>query len=202
MLISFVGTGLQPRADGSGDERMNKLRRKIYMTAGYNTVSMGTGRKEFHPKKPRPGLEDYIFEAGRGTLKQVGGAANIDEGVIGKILVADSLADSDPAKKIDQQLVKDLATVSKDSISTFHGHAFDSLNWALFALKQLPDGLTLADQRAKVRDALENKIKDFPTTHGLYTTSPTDHLGFQAAEFSFVIVKDGKFVVLPKDQWK
>ena len=53
---------------------MNKLRRKVYMTAGYNTVSMGTGRKEFHPKKPRPGLEHYIREAGRGVLQQIGGA--------------------------------------------------------------------------------------------------------------------------------
>jgi acetyl-CoA C-acetyltransferase/acetyl-CoA acyltransferase len=67
---------------------MNKLRRKVYMTAGYNTVSMGTGRKEFHPKKPRPGLEDYIREAGQGTLKQVGGAGNIDEGVIGNFMAA------------------------------------------------------------------------------------------------------------------
>ena len=67
---------------------MNKLRRKVYMTAGYNTVSMGTGRKEFHPKKPRPGLEDYIREAGRGTLQQVGGAENIDEGVIGNFMAA------------------------------------------------------------------------------------------------------------------
>jgi len=67
---------------------MNKLRRKIYMTAGSNTVSMGTGRKEFHPKKPRPGLEDYIREAGRGVLQQVGGAANVDEGVIGNFMAA------------------------------------------------------------------------------------------------------------------
>jgi len=44
------------------------------MTGGYNTISMGTGRSEFHPKKPRPGLEHYIKEAGQGTLKQIGGA--------------------------------------------------------------------------------------------------------------------------------
>ena len=30
------------------------------MVAGYNTISMGTGRKEFSPKKERPGLEEYI----------------------------------------------------------------------------------------------------------------------------------------------
>jgi len=64
------------------------LRRKVYMTAGSNTVSMGTGRREFHPKKPRPGLEDYIREAGRGVLQQVGGAANVDEGVIGNFMAA------------------------------------------------------------------------------------------------------------------
>ena len=48
---------------------MKKLRRKVYMVAGYNTISMGTGRKEFNPKKERPGLEEYIKEAGQGTLK-------------------------------------------------------------------------------------------------------------------------------------
>jgi acetyl-CoA acetyltransferase len=67
---------------------MNKLRRKIYMAAGANTVSMGTGRKEFHPKKPRPGLEDYIREAGRAVLAQVGGAEHVDEGVIGNFMAA------------------------------------------------------------------------------------------------------------------
>jgi hypothetical protein len=53
-----------------------------------------------------------------------------------------------------------------------------------------------------VRDALETKTAKFPTTHGLYTLSATDHLGFNGAEFAFVIVKDGKFVSLLKDQWK
>jgi acetyl-CoA acetyltransferase len=67
---------------------MNKLRRKIYMTAGFNTVSMGTGRKEFDPKKSRPGLEFYIKEAGQGALRQIGGAKNVDECVIGNFMAA------------------------------------------------------------------------------------------------------------------
>ncbi len=65
---------------------MEKLRRKIYMTAGYNTISLGTGRKEFHPKKPRPGLEEYIKEAGQECLKKIGGAEHVDEGVIGNFM--------------------------------------------------------------------------------------------------------------------
>jgi len=62
--------------------------KKVYMYGGYNTISMGTGRKEFNPKKARPGLEHYIKEAGQGTLAQIGGAANVDEGVIGNFMAA------------------------------------------------------------------------------------------------------------------
>jgi acetyl-CoA C-acetyltransferase len=67
---------------------MSKKGRRIFMTAGYATVSLGTGRKEFNPKKPRPGVEDYVREAGQGTLKQVGGGKNVDEGVIANFMAA------------------------------------------------------------------------------------------------------------------
>jgi acetyl-CoA C-acetyltransferase/acetyl-CoA acyltransferase len=56
------------------------------MTAGYNTVSLGTGRKEFHPKKPRPGIEHYMKEAGEGVLRQIGGGKNVDESVVGNFM--------------------------------------------------------------------------------------------------------------------
>ncbi len=65
-----------------------KPHKKVYMYGGYNTVSMGTGRKEFNPKKERPGLEHYIQEAGQGVLKQIGGAQNVDDGVIGNFMAA------------------------------------------------------------------------------------------------------------------
>ena len=67
---------------------MPKLRKKIYLTAGYNTISMGTGRKEFNPKKERPTLEDYIKEAGLGVLNQIGGGKYIDECVISNFIAA------------------------------------------------------------------------------------------------------------------
>lgn len=67
---------------------MKKLRKKIYMTAGYNTIALGTGRKEFKPKEPRPGLEHYIKEAGQGVLKQIGSAKNVDETVIANFMAA------------------------------------------------------------------------------------------------------------------
>ena len=58
------------------------------MVAGYNTLSMGTGRKEFNPKKERPGLEEYISEAGQGTLKMIGGSQHVDECVIGNFMAS------------------------------------------------------------------------------------------------------------------
>ena len=65
-----------------------KLRRKVYMAAGYNTVSLGTGRSEFNPKKPRPGIEHYFNEATREVLKKIGGAKNVDECVVGNFMAA------------------------------------------------------------------------------------------------------------------
>jgi len=67
---------------------MSQLNQKVYLCAGYNTVSMGTGRKEFNPKKPRPGLEHYIVEAGQGALAQVADPAQVDEGVIANFMAA------------------------------------------------------------------------------------------------------------------
>ncbi len=62
------------------------MRRKVYMTAGFNTVSLGTGRKEFHPKKERPGIEHYLKEAGQGTLEKIGGGKNVDESFVGNFM--------------------------------------------------------------------------------------------------------------------
>ena len=67
---------------------MTKISRKVYMAAGYNTISLGTGRKEFNPRKDRPGLEHYMKEAGQGVISQLGGAANIDESVVGNFMSA------------------------------------------------------------------------------------------------------------------
>ncbi len=65
---------------------MSFFRKKIYATAGFNTISLGSGRKEFHPKKPRPGIEYYIKEAGLGSIDQINKPENIDEGVIGNFM--------------------------------------------------------------------------------------------------------------------
>ncbi len=64
---------------------MKKLRKRVFVTAGYNTISFGSGRKEFHPKKPMPKIEDYLKETAEGTLKQLPNP-EFDEGVIGNFM--------------------------------------------------------------------------------------------------------------------
>jgi branched-chain amino acid transport system substrate-binding protein len=135
-------------------------------------------------------------------VKNAGAAAEGTVMPCGKILVADQLPDTDPVKKLNLDFVKAYQDFTKgEPISTFAGHAYDALQWAIAALKTLPDGLSLAEQRAKVREALEG-LRNFPGTHGIFNLSPDDHLGFNYADFVMVVVKDGKFQVLPRDQWK
>ena len=67
---------------------MNQLNKPVYLTAGFNTIFLGSGRKEFHPKKPRPGIDHYIIEAGKGTVAQIHHPERIDEGVISNFMAA------------------------------------------------------------------------------------------------------------------
>ncbi len=67
---------------------MTQLNKPVYITAGYHTMFLGSGRKEFHPKKPRPGVDHYIIEAGKGTIAQIKGPEYIDEGVIANFMAA------------------------------------------------------------------------------------------------------------------
>ena len=67
---------------------MKTLPKQVFLAAGASTVSMGTGRPEFNPKKERNGLEHYIREAGRAVLGQINDPGGVDEGVIGNFMAA------------------------------------------------------------------------------------------------------------------
>ncbi|MBF0501176.1 MAG: 3-ketoacyl-CoA thiolase [Candidatus Riflebacteria bacterium] len=63
-----------------------KFPKDVFITAGFNTISLGSGRKEFNPKKPRPGIAQYVAEAGKGAVKQINSPANIDECVVANFM--------------------------------------------------------------------------------------------------------------------
>ena len=50
---------------------MRKLRKKIFGCAPAHTVYLGPGRKEFHPKKPRPGMPTLPVSSRAGNQGEV-----------------------------------------------------------------------------------------------------------------------------------
>lgn len=64
---------------------MKKLSKKIFVTAGYNTIFMGTGRPEFNPSKQMRTFEEYLKETAEGTCSQVKNP-DLDEGVIANFM--------------------------------------------------------------------------------------------------------------------
>lgn len=64
---------------------MQSFRKKVYVGAGYNTIYMGTGRKEFNPSKPMRTFDEYLKETAEGTCAQLP-SVHIDEGIIGSFM--------------------------------------------------------------------------------------------------------------------
>lgn len=64
---------------------MSPFNKKIYVSAGYNTIYFGSGRVEFDPVEPMPPFENYLKETAEGTCRQLPNAA-IDEGLIGSFM--------------------------------------------------------------------------------------------------------------------
>jgi branched-chain amino acid transport system substrate-binding protein len=132
--------------------------------------------------------------ASQDFIDQAGEAAN---GVIfpaGKLLILDDVAADDPQKQnLTLYTMGYQAMYPEDSISTFGGHAFDALSMVFMALDNVDEEMSLEEARAAVRDGLEG-ITDFAGTGGVFTMSPTDHLGMQLGSLAMIEIVDGEWV--------
>ena len=117
----------------------------------------------------------------------------------GPVLVADQLPDSNPVKKSALLFINAYETAyGKGTVSTFGGHAWDAGSLMVHAV---PQALKVAkpgtaEFRAALRDALE-QIKEMPGAHGIFTMTPTDHLGLDRRAVVMVTIKDGAWKYLP-----
>ncbi|CAN7274150.1 ABC transporter substrate-binding protein [Variovorax sp. LjRoot290] len=148
-----------------------------------------------------------------GKIYQTHGVANADflrvggkdvEGTLlpsGPMLVAAQLPDSHPLKKSALAYVNAYeAANGKGSVSTFGGHAWDA---GLLMSAAIPAALKKAQPgtpafRAALRDALES-VKDVPGAHGIFTMSPTDHLGLDQRARVMVKIENGTWKYQPQD---
>ena len=141
------------------------------------------------------GLTVPIFQShGFGNINYVKAAGSAAEGVIfpaGRLLVADTLSDKNPQKKVLLSYKKEYEAKYKEDVSTFGGHAYDAMIILEQAIK------TAGVDKEKVRTAIEN-IKGLVGTAGVFNFSTTDHNGLDLNAFEMLTVKDGKFTVLEK----
>ena len=86
----------------------------------------------------------------------------------------------------------------KGSVSTFGGHMWDAGQVMSVAI---PEALKVAkpgtpEFRAALRSALE-KVKDVAASHGIYNTTPSDHLGLDQRSRVMVKIENGTWKYEP-----
>ena len=129
-------------------------------------------------------------------ITAAGDAAN---GVIfpaGKLLIVDDLPADDPQKEVLTDYKADYeALYGEGTTSTFGGHAYDALSMVVIALEGLDEGITLSDARTAVRDGIE-QTTDFVGISGVFTMSPTNHLGMEPGSLAMIEIVDGEWTWL------
>lgn len=120
-----------------------------------------------------------------------------------KLLIdLEALPDEDPQKEILIQYRDEYEAFSGESVDSFGGHAYDAFVWALTAMEGLEDGMSLAERRAAIRDAMENDFNGVPLTSGVFSPSPDDHLGTTfSTSATLVRVEDGQFIYFDQSEW-
>ena len=125
------------------------------------------------------------------------------EGVVfpmGKLVAADALSDDDPQKAVLQQFMSDYEKHTGNPPSTFAGHAWDSVQIILKVLETFPDGLSITEQRGKMRDGIEG-LQGLVGVDGVFNFSADDHVGLGTKDVVLARITNGDWVYLPQEQW-
>ena len=129
------------------------------------------------------------------------GGKDVDDTFLpsGPVLVAEQLPASHPVRKSAQAYVAAYeAAHGKGSVSTFGAHAWDT---GLLMAAAVPAALKKAQPgtpafRVALRDALE-EVKDVAGAHGIFSMSPTDHLGLDQRAYVMVKIVNGAWQYQP-----
>ena len=136
------------------------------------------------------GMENILFfqSHGFGSRKNIELAAGAAEGVLaplGALNIAELLTAYDVQRDVTVKYMQDYKAKYNEPLSSFGGHAWDAMHMVIKALTDV------GDDKAKIRDYLENNIKGFVGQHGVFNYSADDHNGLSDKAFAMVIVKDG-----------
>lgn len=127
--------------------------------------------------------------ANRKFIELAGDAAN---GVIfpaGRLIVVDSIPDTDPQKETLLNYSAQFKKAYGRDADTFGGHAWDAAYLVVNAIKKV------GDDPALIRDELEN-TKGFVGISGVFNFSDKDHNGLTKDAFVMVEIKDGDWTLM------
>ncbi|HXX56608.1 MAG TPA: ABC transporter substrate-binding protein [Thermodesulfovibrionales bacterium] len=190
------GMGIEITADevyGPKDTDMTAQLTKIKGSGAEGIVCWGTnpGPAIIAKNRVQLGITLPLFMShGVASKKFIELAGDAAEGIYlpaGRLLIADQIPDSNPQKKILLQYKKEYETRFKSPVSTFGGHAWDSL----FLVERAIEMGKSADP-ASIRDNLE-KITGFVGTAGVFNYSPSNHNGLDENAFEIVVIEKGEW---------
>jgi branched-chain amino acid transport system substrate-binding protein len=192
--------GVQIVADetyGAGDTDMTAQLAKIKSTPGVQAVlnaGFGQGPAIVTKNYRQLGIGVPLYQShGVASKQYVSLAGDAAEGVrlpAAALLVADTLPDADPQKKVVTGYKREYESRFKQEVSTFGGHAFDGLMLAVEAIRRA--GTT---DKAKVRDALE-ATRGYVGTGGVVNMSAQDHMGLDLSAFRMLEVRKGDWTLV------
>jgi branched-chain amino acid transport system substrate-binding protein len=117
-------------------------------------------------------------------------AGPASEGVIfpaGKLLIAETLPDTDPQKSVLVNYARDFKKAYGREADTFGGHAYDAFKLVCSALDKA------GADRAKLRAELE-KTRHFVGISGVFNFTKTDHNGLDEDAFVMIKIQTGDWV--------
>ena len=133
-----------------------------------------------------------IHSHGVGNQKFIELAQGAADGVllpIGKLSVANQIADNDPQKKVLESYIADYSKKYNSEPNSFGGYAWDAFNLLVNALEKAgPD-------RVAIRDELE-KTQDFVGVSGVFNMTAQDHNGLKEDSAVLVQVEQGKWKLI------
>jgi branched-chain amino acid transport system substrate-binding protein len=182
---------------GAGDNDMTAQLTKIRNTPGVQAVlnaGFGQGPAIVTRNYRQVGIALPLYQShGVASKQYVKLAGDAAEGVrlpAAALLVAETLPDSDPQKKVVSAYKQAYENRFKQEVSTFGGHAYDGLMLAVDAMRRA--GTT---DKAAVRDALE-ATRSYMGTAGIVNLSAQDHMGLDLTAFRMLEVRKGDWQLM------
>ncbi len=181
---------------GATDSDMTPQLNKIKNTAGIQAVlnpGFGQGPAIVTRNYAQLGITLPLYEshgvASKSYVELAGPAA---EGVrlpAPALLVVDKLPADDKQKAIATEYKASYEKATGQPVSTFGGYGFDGIQILVKAIEAAK-----STDPQKVRDAIEG-TKNYVGVTGIYTMSPTDHLGLGTDSFRMLQIKGGDWVM-------